>query len=95
MAENIADNGGIREALWAYRSYIMERGMPEGRLPGLEQLTPEQIFFLAFAQVRILATLKLRLLLTITRVSLIIGFAELVLVHESNKPRRFGAYKRA
>lgn len=51
MAENIADNGGVREALGAYRLYINSIGKSEPRLPGLEKYTPEQIFFLSFAQV--------------------------------------------
>jgi len=56
ITENIADNGGIREALQAYRYYIQDRGSPEPRLPGLEKYNPEQLFFLAFAQVANLRT---------------------------------------
>ncbi|KAJ9587777.1 hypothetical protein L9F63_018803 [Diploptera punctata] len=48
LAENIADNGGIREAYRAYQKY-KERHVPEPYLPGLENFTHEQLLFLAFA----------------------------------------------
>jgi hypothetical protein len=50
LGENIADNGGLREAIRAYRKYTARRG-PEPKLPGLEKLTHEQLFFLTFANV--------------------------------------------
>lgn len=50
MGENIADNGGLHSALLAYRKYEAKNG-PEPRLPGLEQYSPEQLFFIAFATV--------------------------------------------
>lgn len=50
LAENIADNGGVREALHAYRHYVKRNG-EEPYLPGLEHYTHEQLFFLAFANV--------------------------------------------
>ncbi|CAL8121946.1 unnamed protein product [Orchesella dallaii] len=49
LGENIADNGGIRQAFRAYRSFIQKNG-PEPRLPGLS-FTPEQLFFVAFSQI--------------------------------------------
>ena len=48
QGENIADNGGVRESFRAYRNYVRERGA-EPRLPGLEKYSPEQLFFLSYA----------------------------------------------
>ncbi|KAG7158196.1 neprilysin-1-like isoform X2 [Homarus americanus] len=50
QGENIADNGGLREALLAYQKYI-ERSGEEPRLPGLTNYTPFQLFFLANANI--------------------------------------------
>lgn len=49
QGENIADNGGLRESFKAYRHYVSGIGREEGRLPGLEFLTPNQLFFLGEA----------------------------------------------
>ncbi|VDO38628.1 unnamed protein product [Onchocerca flexuosa] len=51
LNENIADNGGIKVAFRAYRNYIKQIGHEEERLPGLEHLDMDQIFFLSSAQV--------------------------------------------
>ena len=53
--ENIADNGGVREAYLAYRNWIQSNngGSEEARLPGLEQYTPDQLFFLGYGNVSI------------------------------------------
>ncbi|CAI2347038.1 unnamed protein product [Caenorhabditis sp. 36 PRJEB53466] len=48
QGENIADNGGVKEAFSAYKKYIHENG-DEPRLPGLQQYTNEQIFFVSYA----------------------------------------------
>jgi len=50
QGENIADNGGVRESFRAYMKSIEVQGT-EQRLPGLTQYTPEQMFFVSFAQV--------------------------------------------
>ncbi|XP_030559269.1 neprilysin-2 [Drosophila novamexicana] len=57
--ENIADSGGLREALSAYRSYMKQQQVSSEnnasyvhkneQMPGLD-LSPEQLFFLGFAQ---------------------------------------------
>ncbi|XP_034557208.1 neprilysin-like [Notolabrus celidotus] len=49
LGENIADNGGIRQAYQAYKNYVMDHG-EEPPLPGID-LSHDQLFFLNFAQV--------------------------------------------
>ncbi|XP_074655291.1 neprilysin-like isoform X4 [Tubulanus polymorphus] len=53
QGENIADNGGLKQAYQAYRDWVKtaRNGIEESRLPGLEHLTNDQLFFLNFAQV--------------------------------------------
>ncbi|XP_069039803.1 membrane metallo-endopeptidase-like 1 isoform X3 [Lepisosteus oculatus] len=48
LGENIADNGGVRQAYKAYLKWV-EREGEEPRLPGLD-LDHKQLFFLNFAQ---------------------------------------------
>ncbi|CAD5215091.1 unnamed protein product [Bursaphelenchus xylophilus] len=50
QGENIADNGGIRQAYRAYRNYIRKLGHEEKRLPGFEEYTNNQIFYISYAQ---------------------------------------------
>ncbi|CAL8352143.1 unnamed protein product [Lota lota] len=49
LGENIADNGGLKAAYNAYRSWVRLNG-EEKRLPAVN-LTNDQLFFLGFAQV--------------------------------------------
>lgn len=52
LGENIADNGGLQTAYYAYKSWLHEQnvGREELPLPGLNH-THDQLFFLSFAQV--------------------------------------------
>jgi len=47
QSENIADNGGVREAFRAYRYYVEAHGGSDSSK--FQNLTPEQVFFLAYA----------------------------------------------
>ncbi|XP_072047744.1 neprilysin-like [Amphiura filiformis] len=47
QGENIADNGGLKESFKAY----MENEYANIMLPGFDEYTPEQLFYLNFAQV--------------------------------------------
>ncbi|XP_038629779.1 membrane metallo-endopeptidase-like 1 [Scyliorhinus canicula] len=49
LGENIADNGGIRQAYKAYLKWVTKEG-EELKLPGLD-LTHKQLFFLSFGQI--------------------------------------------
>ncbi|XP_018329444.1 neprilysin-1 [Agrilus planipennis] len=49
QGENIADNGGLKQAFRAYRKWVGEHG-EEPYLPGLN-LTHDQLFFLNYAQI--------------------------------------------
>jgi endothelin-converting enzyme/membrane metallo-endopeptidase-like protein 1 len=50
VGENIADNGGLRESFKAYELYVKKHGEPQ-RLPYVSQYSPEQVFFLSYANV--------------------------------------------
>lgn len=49
VGENIADNGGVRVSFATYRR-LSESAATE-TMPGLEEFSPEQLFFISYAQV--------------------------------------------
>ena len=52
MGENIADNGGLVQAFGAYRAWVARNNQgEEPSLPGLMDLTANQLFFVSFASV--------------------------------------------
>ena len=57
LGENIADNGGVREAFQAYQLYVQTYG-EEPKLPGLDEFTPEQLFYLGNANVSDIPTIQ-------------------------------------
>ncbi|CAG4961168.1 unnamed protein product [Parnassius apollo] len=50
QGENIADNGGVKQAFHAYLKWLHQNGSADETLPGLNH-THTQLFFLNFAQV--------------------------------------------
>ena len=51
LGENIADNGGVHLAYEAYQG--LEKN--EGKLPGMEKYSSEQMFFISYANVSLIA----------------------------------------
>ncbi|KAK6756129.1 hypothetical protein RB195_014485 [Necator americanus] len=49
LGENIADNGGVKTAFNAYKAWRVNTSAEEPALPGFQNFTSEQMFFLAYA----------------------------------------------
>ncbi|XP_045537018.1 neprilysin-4 [Papilio machaon] len=47
LGENIADNGAIRQAFAAFERHLRRTG-PEAKLPGFEEYSPQQMFFMSY-----------------------------------------------
>ncbi|CAF0728323.1 unnamed protein product [Adineta steineri] len=49
QGEDIADNGGLREAFYAYQKFTQANPSADKRLPGLSKYSPTQMFFINYA----------------------------------------------
>ncbi|CAJ0607825.1 unnamed protein product [Cylicocyclus nassatus] len=62
QGENIADNGGVKQAYRAYKAYLQKHGGKEPRIKGLENYDNDQMFFIGYASVWCEHTTQQRLL---------------------------------
>ena len=53
LGENVADNGGVEAAFFAYKNHLANNNGVDQKLPGLGalELTSDQFFFLSFASI--------------------------------------------
>lgn len=64
QGENIADNGGFRAAFEGYKDWKTQMSSTPQRLPGLPHITTDQLFFLGFAQVKLIYLINMGNLFT-------------------------------
>ncbi|XP_017772968.1 PREDICTED: neprilysin-11 [Nicrophorus vespilloides] len=50
LGENLADNGGLHHAFLAYQNYLKRFG-PEDHLPGFDEYSNNQMFFIAYGSI--------------------------------------------
>lgn len=50
LGENLADNGGLNHAYFAYKNYLRKHG-EESKLPGFQEYSTDQMFFIAFGSI--------------------------------------------
>uniref|UniRef100_A0A0N5C4S5 Peptidase_M13 domain-containing protein n=1 Tax=Strongyloides papillosus TaxID=174720 RepID=A0A0N5C4S5_STREA len=50
LAENVADNSGLKISHRAYMKYLQSIGGEEPKVPGFESFTSEQLFFISFGK---------------------------------------------
>jgi len=48
QGENIADNGGLKQSFRSYKKWASEQEEAELLLPGLEQYSQDQLFFVSY-----------------------------------------------
>ncbi|CAF4540229.1 unnamed protein product [Rotaria sp. Silwood1] len=51
ISENLADNGGLKEAFFAYRKWAQENPNADKKLPGLNKYSREQLLFINYGQI--------------------------------------------
>ncbi|XP_074037560.1 endothelin-converting enzyme homolog [Leptinotarsa decemlineata] len=65
LSENVADNGGLNQAFSAYKSF-QETSPKEPKLPGFENFSDDEMFFIAYASTWCKTTTKTALEMSLT-----------------------------